>query len=762
MPRLLLLLVLALGVWASGCGSDTDSSLVVGPGPSVVAPAASPSVVTLRLDFGASSALGMTETFTVEVFPAPNGPLLLDLDAIERSPATATTQEVKINGLPAGSLVMRVVFFEPGGDELGYQDQTFVNEGSPVVTINSLIPTLVPPNAPTPPASPSPAPAASPSPLSSPSPGSTPSPVASPSPTASPTPGLSLQPGQVTLSGPLATQRFTLLAGNQDVTSRATWSSSRPDVAVVTVVGVATAVSAGTTIVTATVDGQQTQATLSVTGATLQGLSIAPNAFTLGVPERAQFTASGQYSDGVSRDLTLQVDWSSSPEAVFAVDNHGLVIARTNGSGVLTAGSGNVSAQIQGTVSPRATPAPPAPTPVPSVSPTPVPSPSPTPVPSPSPTPVPSVSPTPVPSPSPVLRLTGLSPASGPTAGGNSVTLTGNTLTGVTSVTFGGASIPFTISSDTQLEVIAPAGTGAVNVTATSSAGTATLSYGYDLPAITGAHTINPSANTYDGAPVAGLSNGQWNVGSFNLAAGATLTVTGSQPLVINSTNAVQIDGAILARGGAGANAVRAVPGAGGTAGPGGFAGGRGGNAVPNGALAGGGPGGGGLGTGTPVNSGGGGGGGHNGAGQVGGGLASFAGAAGAAYGVNDIPTVLVGGSGGGGGGRSSGAFTQGGGGGGGGGVVRVLGSTIRVTGTIDVRGGAGGNGTTPPSGNGASGGGGGAGGSVWLSAGVTPTISPGTVLLTGGAGGALIITGPPFTAGDGGAGAQGTLVLQP
>jgi hypothetical protein len=363
----------------------------------------------------------------------------------------------------------------------------------------------------------------------------------------------------------------------------------------------------------------------------------------------------------------------------------------------------------------------------------------------------------------PPPALSSLTPSSGPSAGGNAVVLNGTDFNEVTTVEIGGNAVAFTRVSSTRIDVIAPAGSGAVSV---GLNGTPMLLYGYDYTVVAGPHTLDTTTNLFDGAPVAGLVNGTWDVGNFTLAAGATVTLAGTRGLVINSTNHAVIDGSILAAGGNGAHATRAVPGVGGSAGPGGFAGGRGGDAAPNGALPGQGPGGGANGIGTPVNSLGGGGAGHSVAGaSTTGPLGTAAG--GPAYGAaNDIPNVLIGGSGGGGGGRSSGAFTQGGGGGGGGGAIRINARnslTLGATAMLDVRGGNGGNGTTPASGNGASGGGGGSGGSIWLSAGVIPAIDAGASLLrAGGVGGLLIITGAPFTATDGGVGSVGTLVVQP
>ncbi len=68
--------------------------------------------------------------------------------------------------------------------------------------------------------------------------------------------------------------------------------------------------------------------------------------------------------------------------------------------------------------------------------------------------------------------ITSLSPAGGSTAGGTAVTINGTGFTGATSVTFGGASVLFTVNSSTKITATAPAHeSGAVPVQVTTPAG---------------------------------------------------------------------------------------------------------------------------------------------------------------------------------------------------------------------------------------------------------------------------------------------------
>ncbi|MEU1668094.1 IPT/TIG domain-containing protein [Streptomyces sparsogenes] len=95
--------------------------------------------------------------------------------------------------------------------------------------------------------------------------------------------------------------------------------------------------------------------------------------------------------------------------------------------------------------------------------------------------------------------LTSLSPASGPTGGGNTVVLTGTGFTGATQVLFGTTAAPsFTVNSPTQITATAPAGSGSVQVKVTTPGGSSnTLTYTYvSGPAIS---SLSPSAGPQAG-----------------------------------------------------------------------------------------------------------------------------------------------------------------------------------------------------------------------------------------------------------------------
>ena len=226
--------------------------------------------------------------------------------------------------------------------------------------------------------------------------------------------------------------------------------------------------------------------------------------------------------------------------------------------------------------------------------------------------------------------------------------------------------------------------------------------------------TMTVGGITYTGAYL-GQANGSkvaafgFN-GSLVLSSGATLNVTGSNPLVLYSTGDINSSANIRLNGGNGGSAPfvqGSAPGQGGVAAGGGFNGGVGGSAAAYYGLAANGSGAGG-GKGGPV-EGSGGGGGFGGAGGTGfvfpnGGAATTPVPGGPANG--DLTQNLQGGSGAGGGSGKVG-FAGGGGGAGGGALGLIAGGAVLLNGSVAVNGGQGGDGYY--------GGGGGAGGGVLI-----------------------------------------------
>jgi len=122
--------------------------------------------------------------------------------------------------------------------------------------------------------------------------------------------------------------------------------------------------------------------------------------------------------------------------------------------------------------------------------------------------------------------ISAITPTSGTTAGGQSVTITGTNLSGATSVTFGGTAGAITANTATSIAVTTPArGAGAVDVVVTTAGGSSTATNGYTYETVF-VNTINPTS----GATVGGTAV---TVRGTHFTAGATLTIGGATALVV-------------------------------------------------------------------------------------------------------------------------------------------------------------------------------------------------------------------------------------
>ncbi|HEU4819463.1 beta strand repeat-containing protein, partial [Janthinobacterium sp.] len=112
----------------------------------------------------------------------------------------------------------------------------------------------------------------------------------------------------------------------------------------------------------------------------------------------------------------------------------------------------------------------------------------------------------------PPPTITGVSPASGPTAGGTSVTITGTGFTGVTALKFGANNgVGVTVVNSTTMTATSPAGSaGTVNVTVTATGGTSATGAANQF-------TYIPAPTVTSISPTAGPSAG-----------GTTVTITGT------------------------------------------------------------------------------------------------------------------------------------------------------------------------------------------------------------------------------------------
>jgi uncharacterized protein YjdB len=142
----------------------------------------------------------------------------------------------------------------------------------------------------------------------------------------------------------------------QDVTDQVTWASDTLSVATVSGTGLATAVSAGTASISASMSGITGSTRLTVTAVTLESISVSPPTPSVAKGGTQQFTATGTYSDGSTQNLSTQVTWGSSMAGVATISNvagsNGLASALAQGTTTISATLGATTGHATLTVTP--------------------------------------------------------------------------------------------------------------------------------------------------------------------------------------------------------------------------------------------------------------------------------------------------------------------------------------------------------------------------------------------------------------------------
>jgi trimeric autotransporter adhesin len=146
-----------------------------------------------------------------------------------------------------------------------------------------------------------------------------------------------------------SSQQFTATGtfsdgSSSNLSTSVQWRSSNASVAFVGTNGTATGAAVGSSIITASSGSMNASATLNITnqGASLKAITISPTAVSLPVNTAQQFTATGSYSDGSSRDITLLAIWTSSALSTATVTSSGLVQGINAGSVTISASAGGI------------------------------------------------------------------------------------------------------------------------------------------------------------------------------------------------------------------------------------------------------------------------------------------------------------------------------------------------------------------------------------------------------------------------------------
>lgn len=166
---------------------------------------------------------------------------------------------------------------------------------------------------------------------------------------------LELSPAAASLAvGTELTLRATGLysdGSRRDLSDSVAWRSDNTAALSVAANGRIHALSAARTHIRASLDGRDAEVSVEVTAATLQRLDIEPAGLRLAKGTQRPLNVFGLFSDGSRQALGDQVAWDSLAPTLFSISSTGYLTALAVGSGVLQAGFGGLSTQIDITIS---------------------------------------------------------------------------------------------------------------------------------------------------------------------------------------------------------------------------------------------------------------------------------------------------------------------------------------------------------------------------------------------------------------------------
>jgi uncharacterized protein YjdB len=120
--------------------------------------------------------------------------------------------------------------------------------------------------------------------------------------------------------------------------------------------GLVTGTGEGNAIITATQAGVSGTTTVTVTPAVLTSITVTPADSSIAKGTSKQLTATGTFSDGTTKDLTMSVAWTSSDPTLAPVSNatgnQGLVTGSAAGTATITATQAGISGTAMVTVTP--------------------------------------------------------------------------------------------------------------------------------------------------------------------------------------------------------------------------------------------------------------------------------------------------------------------------------------------------------------------------------------------------------------------------
>ena len=123
-----------------------------------------------------------------------------------------------------------------------------------------------------------------------------------------------------------------------DLTGDVTWISGDTSVADIDTAGLATTKKEGSTVISATYGGvDSNDSTLTVGPAALVSILVSPPSPSIANSTFQQFSAEGTYTDGSKKDITSAVTWSSDDTFVVSIDTSGFAFANGIGTAIINA-----------------------------------------------------------------------------------------------------------------------------------------------------------------------------------------------------------------------------------------------------------------------------------------------------------------------------------------------------------------------------------------------------------------------------------------
>lgn len=136
----------------------------------------------------------------------------------------------------------------------------------------------------------------------------------------------------------------------QDLTQTVSWSSGDTSVATVNNSnpnkGLVSALGAGSTQIFVNYDGVSNSSDISVTNSVLQSITVTPGDSTVSSGQTEQMTATANYEDGSSADVTTSVSWASTDTNVATVSN---VSGNKGLASAIALGTTTINATLNGT-----------------------------------------------------------------------------------------------------------------------------------------------------------------------------------------------------------------------------------------------------------------------------------------------------------------------------------------------------------------------------------------------------------------------------